>query len=341
MERIKVLKSLIVNFPIFWSWGYRITKILTILVDEGQEQKAIEALSTFEKPLVIDEYLKENDIAEMFANNRSQAVFYLLSQKNKRTERILDFLQLAVSTSYVKGNPVSVIPIVITSKAMLLDEREMHFMISIDGDWSNFNLHYREIVPDAKDINSAEILYREVVPPSDDIANIMNLANIMIYLKDRNVDMREQRFMMIRNLISSNENLQAYEGLEELFLYLLEQWIGENAEMVMVCELPCVDNNAYNHLAETLFYTDDYVFMHEILFQKITKSSESQYPINALKMALKNAEILITESKSSVYTTKMNFYREMGMFDRKRMLKFQRSKLSRPGEMDIIDAISL
>lgn len=124
-----------------------------------------------------------------------------------------------------------------------------------------------------------------------------------------------------------------------MFLYAIEKWQESNCGKV--CELPNVDNDTLKDISRVFFYDEKYVYMEETLFREIVSIITDMIPINALKMALRDSGLLVTEQKSKQYVTKMNYYKENGKPERKRMMRFLRSNLSKPGNMDIIESMCI
>ena len=84
---------------------------------------------------------------------------------------------------------------------------------------------------------------------------------------------------------------------------------------------------------DTLFYSEEYVYMSKELFNSVLMAIPKTIKVNALKYGLLKSGILAANNCTTrCYEAKMYYYTEMGQRKDIRMYRFVRSKLAPVGE---------
>ena len=339
MDTPLIVKSLLVNYLVLAHFGYYFPRIITIVVDNGQANDIVKILKTFEKPVIIDEMTCNDEIYRYLTETNSEVVFYRYHPENRRADCILKMLYSAVSNGQINRKNITSLPVVITED-LIDDKYHHHMMITLHEEWLQGNLPTESVLPSWVDIlNSKAVVEAEEIV-NDEIIKTLLFASMLACGAPSGVAVRNMAKKAISVLVREDEEYHDWVGTETLFLASLQEWINEHECTYNTCKLPNVPNDVEKSISNTFFYNDNYVYIHEDLFRDISNCYTTKLtPINALRMALKTEGILITEATSRGFTVKMNFYRENGKPERPRMLRFRRSKLSKPGELDIVTTV--
>lgn len=337
--RSKIIRSLLMNYPVICRAGVAVDRAVVLIPPPGKTRKMLDFFktSTLNAPLVVGTNIKDWKLEKWMTCYRSQAVFFVPSG-TKKSDEILAFFSSATQTGYVSEKKVTLLPVVITENIYLVGQYDFFSIAFEDFECEKEDIEClnQEVLPNPDEIPRALTLYDELQRTrqmENEYEKALTLAATLICAKDGNRDLLDAYLVCVKRMIADDEEFHYKSGLDELFLERFLRW-QKDTEFGQIQKLP--DIEIETSVDETIFYDEKYLFISESLFKKVVEPMS--IPINILKTVLADEDILVPEKANQrAYVVKM-FYSVDGESKRKRMLRFDRTKLTRAGDLDFIDA---
>lgn len=334
---ILILKSLIANYPILHEEKLELQKPILLVVEEGQMKYAIHLLSD-NRTYFINEYSGARYIEEAFTNSNSSCIIYPFSHSRKGID-FLTFLATCFKAGYISEAKIGAALIVISEDIPHgYDMREL-FTVYLDGNLESIHLEEMlevpldEQIPVVLDkINSTFSHIQKL-----DEKPILSAACFLYpSLKERGqMDEFEKILYTAGDLVKKNEEALDTDDLGETFLNILFEW-QRKREFHDVYRLPELGGESIMKIHRVVLFNEDFIFMKESFFKVISTPLLWYFPVGVLKSKLADANILYPEN-TSTYTVKMGYFDQAGIYRRERMLRFNRGRLKKAGELDFID----
>ena len=330
----RIIRSIIINYPVLQKLGFHLGKVLAIHVENDATKDAMEYLKTFDSPLIVDDYMSEQEICDLLTEKRSQGIFCILGASKKK-KNFINLFSAAVGANQIQGKKLLTLPVLLVEHGFE-DLDETCFVIEA-GSWERANEQPPNVIPLVEELSKIDVwLNKHESSSSTELKKILSLAGFLAYLANQDIGSLDEIEATVDNMILYDEAFHDRTGVDSLFLYAIDEWMS--AGKIKVCQLPNVDNVHLSDYEMVVFYDEQFVFISDSLFHDIVQPITDLLGINSLKLGLKECGILVSELNSPSYSVKMNFYKENGKPERLRMLRFNQEKLSRPGEMDFISA---
>lgn len=331
-----LLLSLAVNYPVLKSWNLGLSKLLILAVDDGEGVTAMNLLSN-SNTLRLDVLTGNKTLESVLLQTNSDFVLCPYS-RSRRGKEFVERLSSIVKTGTVNGGSITALPLVITETVPVELMEQDTFIIFLDGSLEEMPIDRQSVVPPDCQLEVVKDKIRIVTKKacSRDEKIFLSAAcflypNLVSAGQEKNFD---DFITCAKQLVEKNENKNAAD-LSEAFIRELYLW-QERTAFCEIYELPNVEMCVANKIENGMFYDDQFLFMKERLFKSISASLLQIFPLNGLKAALVNDGILCPEN-AATYTAKMPFYNVAGQYQRERMLRFRRSRLSVLGEMEFVE----
>lgn len=338
VEILYILKSLAVNYPIIKDLDYRFTRIPLVLVGQGQTRNLMKLLNFYGYVNIYNYPTDSAKAQKRILEGAESLVFFCCCSEHQKND-LLDWLGPIYASECLEGKKIKGLPIVVSEISYIEDTNNQFFIISLqDEDISSIEIELDEVRPrDSLITNIIETQgYIKNLNADNDVKILCSAASFLPKNKN-DVELLYREISFVERLFRYDEEYHDFNGVHHQFLSELGKWQNSVVNPI-ICELPNVDSYVLNRFKETVFYTEDYVFLSEELFKLISERLFNTIKINALKFALVKEKILsIDECCIRSYTVKMYYYTEMGEFCSKRMYRFYRNRLTPPGELDFID----
>lgn len=331
-----LLLSLAVNYPIMKSWGLAMPELLILAVDAGEGMAAMDLLAKSNTPR-IDVLTGNKVLAAVLSQTNSDFVLCPYS-RSRRGKEFVERLSSIVKAGTVNGISITALPLVIAETVPVELMEQDAFIFFLDGSLEGISLDRQRVVPPDCQLEVVKDKMRTVTKGTGSRdEKIFLSAGCFLYPNLVNAGQEkifDELLICAKWLVKRNENKDAAD-LSEAFLRELYFW-QERTAFCEIYELPNVDMNLSNKIENCMLYDEEFLFMKERLFKSISASLLQIFPLNSLKTALVNDGILCPEN-AATYTAKMPFYNVAGQYQRERMLRFRRSRLSVLGEMEFVE----
>lgn len=339
-ETVKILLiilSLGINYPILRELNLELSKLLLVIVDVGQSKTVLNILAPDDATRV-DEIMNIKKLGEIVTNVNSGFVAYSYFH-SRRGRDFLNVLGAVAQSGRIMGEKSSAMPIVISEEMPTGCNTQDFFTICLnDG------------------VGDIEVDHMLVIPPDDQLGVVFDKIRTIIrgeYPQDKKALLAAACFLypnMVENELESefSEVLECAQKLVEIddnshdmnnmgaaFIKAMYQW-QEQEGFYDVYELPNLDMNTQSKLGQVILFDEEYIYMKESLFNIIAEPLLKICSVSALKTALVEADILRPE-RTNTYTIKVGYYNLIGQYQRERMLRLRRSKISILGELEFVE----
>lgn len=342
IKKFLLLKSLGVNFPVLQDWGYSFPRLVTVVVPQGEVQKATNIFKSYSFTM-LDEFSKKEDIRKALVYTHSAFVVFPY-KKSTRSDMVIDQLYALIQAGFVDGIPIQAIPILITDDFFVEDQAKKQFVVYADNGVYEHEISIDSIVPSAEQLPLVKDNIDMVTKESNsEEERVLLAACCFMYpvLKQRGEEKKLIKlFQEVRYLCAMEEEVRDLQGMDTLFLDVLNTW-QEEILFHDVYELPFIDDAVMANKDEVIFYDEEYIFLSDKLFKMIVKPILHIVPLSRLKLSLKEEGILTTHKDTGTFTVKMPYVDDRCNKKRITMLRFLRRKLNRAGKLDIITTCRL
>ena len=332
-----LLLSLAVNYPVLKSWGVEVSKLLILAVDSGEGIKAMNLLGKSSTPR-LDVLMSNKSLADMLLKTNSDFVFCPYS-RSRRGRDLVERLCSVAKTGTVEGIRVTALPLVIVEGFPVELMEQDAYKIFLDGSLEGISIERSMVIPPDYRLEVVEDKIRLVSKEACSRDEMIFLSAACFLYPNLVYAGQEEEFNAFvacaKRLVERTVSASNMPDLSEAFIRELYQW-QERTEFCKIYELPNVDMRTASELESCIFYDDEYLFMKEQIFKSVVASLLQFFPLNSLKASLVSRGVLCPENVFT-YTSKMAFYNVAGQYQRERMLRFRRNKISILGEMDFIE----
>ena len=336
VKKLKILKSLGVNYPVIRSLGYEVRKPFLLVTNCDDMKFLLECLSVYDA-VRISEFSKLKDIETVLHETNSEYIFFPYSISKKGKEQA-DYFVTAMKLGKAGKESVNAIPLAISDGKIRRENTAPYFTIYFDEGLENMYLPLEEVVPADEQLAVVidKISELNLQGKTQEEKTLLVAACFLYPALHR--ENREDEFRELLNcvdmLVKQDEDGDSV-NLAELFVEELYQW-QERTCFHDVFALPRLEMQVTQRLDEVILFDSKYLYMQEKLLKKIVHDMLNNVPMVILKAALSDVGMLLTE-RTETYTVKVNYYNIAGNYERVRMLRFNREAFSRWGEMAFID----
>ncbi|MCI9079849.1 MAG: hypothetical protein HFH68_13190 [Lachnospiraceae bacterium] len=330
-QKFLILISLAVNYPVLKEYGMELSKPLFVVVDKGQMKAAIDILADRDTSK-LHSSIKKRELVKIMTETNSDFVVYPYIQ-SKKSDEFLSVINDIVLAGEIDGNKINAMPVIISENFPYGYDMENFFTVCIEGSLDDIYINKIAVVPPDEDLVIVkDKIDNEIASSFSHNEKALMAAVYFLYPNFKHEIVNYQTLAI--KLIEENDNNYDANSLEYFFIEELFNW-QKKTGFHNISQLPYPANNALENMKNTIFFDEDYVYMHENIFKEITKKFENIISINRLKKKLDDEGILYKEN-TNTYTVKMCYYKNE-ILNRNRMLRFYRSKLYK-GETGFIEA---
>lgn len=320
-DYILILKSLAVNLPILYSWGYIFPRLLRVVVEPGMQMRAKDALKIF-----IDSDNRENWSSDFH--------FYVTTSSGK--EIVSEVKDTLFERNYKNG-----ITAVITDNPIADDEEGNYFFVFLDERQYSTGYRIGDIVPYPTDL---EAIHTKLIKQDDsemmEEERILRAAVYFLepyFFRKGELFRVEELLDLVRQMCIVDENARDTNDMPEIFLRYLFEWQRET-NFAKICDLD-IGVDVETNSDETIFYDAANVYITEKMFKEIVEPMRAYVPVNSLKRSLRDKGYLIVGkgNAANTYTTKIDISGDGSAENRIRVMKFERKLLAVSGGLNFID----
>lgn len=335
---ITLLKALGLNFPVISDMGYYFSRVIMLVVAEGQTRYVMRLLSSY-GCAKMDEFSKTRDIRQKFLDVHSAFVIFPYTCSSQ-SEKMLNVVSSLLKAGEIDTEPIQALPIFITEDEYIYDKENRLFLVYCDDDFTGMNIPLRTVVPQEKDLSLIGEKIRTNTTREQSIEErTLCAAACFLYpilLEMREENLFEELLELPERLCELDEDVRETDNVGEYFRKSLENW-GKKKKFDEVFRLN--EEKVDLKKGTMILYDDEYLYMTEALFREIVEPILKIIPIRIMKASLKEQEILLTNNHSSRgYTVKISLkIAGEEKLIRIRMMKFNRESLHKEGELEFID----
>lgn len=318
-DYILILKSLAANLPILQTRGYIFPRTLKVIVEPGMQYRTMDVLRNFSK--------QDSD------NWTSEFHFYSVNALPKDVfSRVEMEVQEGIST-------------VVTDNPIADDKEHNYFFIFLEERNHQLDYSIDEIVPNMKDLES--VFNKLAGQDETEMSEEERILRAAVYCLEPYFFRKGELYRInelldsVAHMCADDEVVREENDMSKVFLDNLYDW-QERTNFSNLCDLDeGVASNA--DINETIFYSEDSVYIAEKLFKKIVEPIREYAPINTLKRSLRDNDVISVDKDCSVdtYTTQISVPCIEGSKNRVRMLRFKKDSLTKAGNLDFILKCSL
>lgn len=322
--KMKIVKSLGLNGPLLKEWGYELTKLITLIVPEGQAITAMQLLACRDS-IVINQGDRLSSVIKLLRSTCYSFVLFFFNPGGKNSEEIKNcLLSIALSGSF-ENRPFHARIVLISECKYISDPQNDQFFVSFES-LKELNLPIRSVVPDDDEVELVhDKVFSLTLDLEEDVGRALYAAAGFLY--PMYSDSFEAVLTAAELLVEENEFFHDESGLVQLFREGLFCWRRET-HFSDVRELPFISMKELKTSGlDLICYDEQYVFIAENTFRKILPYIPSSIGPQAIKYGLKAGGLLIPEpGNAKSYSVKMLSKSDAGV-GRTHMLRFLRDKL--------------
>ena len=188
---------------------------------------------------------------------------------------------------------------------------------------------YNEFLLNRRTLDDACMVHADKAPE----LRALNVAISIAALLDASFD-AGLYYEAAQRIVRLDENNADGDDIVVLFRDLLYQMLVRK-RISAAYQLPCLESEAVDALSRQLFFNESTVYMSECLFRCIVEDLRGIFDIDVIKNTLSDEGIMLRGKKR--YAVKMGYTNAYGEDIRVSMLRFDREKLKKLGEMDVVD----
>ncbi len=335
---ILALKLAALAFPVLKSWGFPLVQVPVIL-HKGNLPELLQALH-ISKPLAFTSFHRNASLKEALCSQYSELFIYCYDA-SPRAQQHVRFIESVIQTGFIDKAPLLAFPVIIAEAPLPDAVLSAPFYIEVEavGPYANYQLS--KLLPKDAELAAVEdVLLDYFDKPQNMTAELLKAALHFQYPRLHRSDclnVLAAQLCEINRLVKRNRQMEDGTGVRELFIFALEKWASEQ-DTLRVCKLPEVSTEDIHGRSKTFFYTSEYLYISNPIFAEIAEILSKSFGINTLKRLLCDEGLLLSGSRRS-YLSKMLVVCPDGTPKRLDRLKFDRTQLSEPGELDIIEKL--
>ena len=337
MEVISILLLVLaagINYPVLADFGIILGQLLTLVVDSGQTDIAVKALST-PGSCKLDEFARRDRIQEALTTTHSAFVIIPYLGRKGRT-----FIEELITI--VRTEPITAIPVLVTEKTFVEDPDNLQFFAFISGDLSIVYVtgkfpDWRSVVPPAEMLPVVDEKIKElVISELSPTARFWTAAACFIYPSQKqNEGSFDSILNVVRQMLEFDENCRETKGLANQFVEELYVW-RRKTNFTSVYALSSLETEEIVKKGDSVFYDKDNLYIPEKLFKVICSPICELVPIGVIKQCLRDEGLLLVD-RSRGYTVKRTYHLPDGKCGQTRLMRFSRNKAKKTGALDFID----
>lgn len=333
VQRIRIIKSMMINNPILRYLGIIFERILLIRVEQGNINNLIRLLTEGKNAKIMDDERIGKDLRGLF-ENPTGFLIYRFTGTRKSTELVERLFSFEIAGDI--HNYYWPLVIIVTDNPYVLQDQDKFYEIFLPGDFKEISLADTNVIPPDGTIPLIIKRIQEMSSETTEQHAFMAAAEFLFPLvseAEYSEIKKEAELLGVEDRDSSNP-----EEVMEVFLDRLKEWC--EVTDVIARELPIIDKKEIVN-KEVLFYDDDYVFISQELFNRIALPLTGQINIGKLKRCLVESQLLVPESGNvKTYTVKMSYEDVDGGKKRSRMLRFSRKLLdANNSDLKVVDLL--
>ena len=142
---------------------------------------------------------------------------------------------------------------------------------------------------------------------------------------------------MIGELIKHNRLNKELYDISDAFIAQLYNW-QELSQFEKAYELPVLPNTAIKQLENIMAYNKDFVYVKDALLKIICEFAFQDISYTKTKSVLCKEGIIVSDNTDiKTFTCNMGYEDENGTYYRTRMIRLNRHKLIKPGEIEFAE----
>lgn len=325
-EIIILLQSLILNYPLLIEMGLALSLPLLLSVsDNVTKQGIIKALSPCKSKYI--SIHDKNDPLDLLQNLSSEPIFVDVSGADKlRSNRLVDRLE-SILTS-VTGNigefAVGCVPILITTDGIprMLKNRVLYLSVELPN---ILKINFERLIPLPTEFSLIQSRVLEDTEYADAEPALLAAAYCVYPMARTETDKESLRNLreVALQITEKSRCFDNPEGLSELFKSEFYAWLNANNNYSGYF-LPNLQQEAEKEMDSAFFFQKQNIYISQVLFRRISHAIIKTVGESALKDALEETGILITEEGAK--SSRM-YYRLHDQNRNVRMLKFNKENL--------------
>ena len=342
MKAEKILQltlfSLGLNAPVLLHFGYRLNRLLCLVVGEDESKATIDSFYEF-NCLIIDESFSPTFVRKRISEETFSFILFSMNTEKKSTLEILSILYAAVASGYFNNRKFTATVIIVTENQYLRDVDNQLFFVCLTEPLQPGQIAISDVVPKPEELALVFHKIKELEKSEFDPASkIFYAAACFLFPHNQDNMILETCCSVLSSIFTVNEAFHN-EGasLDQLFVKRITNWAKET-NFSDVIELPYLNTDEYSRLNIAIFYSaeKDLMYISEYLFSKIIEKLDLSSP--AIKRALADSGVLLPEcSNFKTFTVKMNCFVNSKPH-RPRMLRLNAEKLVSASGLMLIDA---
>lgn len=329
---LMLLKALAINYPILKDWGYFFERLLVLQVTDGNRNVVRKSLINYSMVSITPD-LRKNEIFKILENTNSEFVFFSFT-RGTRGRITLDILNEAVLSGKNRA-----IPVVLTSVALPEEIAAGVIFISLTELSEVDYIPLEKVVPKEDELEEVKaIIEHYESSDKEPVQSLLYAAAAFSYpyfKRKKDISGFESFRFLAQKVLDMSDNRKSVDGIETWFLH-------DFFRKIDYLKIPMYDRELrFEGIAEdSLFYDNEYLYMSNKLFIKLCAELLSIYDLETIKSSLVAKGVLIPEYKGT-FVYKMPFRNMLGEYKRQGMLRFQREKMKRFGELDIVEKFKI
>lgn len=339
IEKLDILFSLALNYPVIKHWGYSMTKPIACVMPSIEEaEKVIRYLSPFPKPKIITSGTKPKTCERMLTSANSEFVF-IYYENIPQAKKIMQMAITAVQTGRIDEKGCNVIPLIFFRLAIPTEWKDSCFLLYLTE-----SIPFRDVVDNKADslINAYweqdQIVQRYIRKMDAESSTERVLMCAVYFLFPQLVQFHEDsdRIMeeylgICEQMIRMDEDAREVSGTAEVFISLIYGWIESNDYIWIYPTSKICEQGPFGNF----LYDREYFYMPDNIFDEITRPMRNMQSGVVIKQVLKDEGILVCD-QSTAYTSKVMTWNVYGMMNRVRALKFRLDQLNQTGDIPLL-----
>lgn len=317
ISALRLVKPLALNYPLLYSWGFRLNSVVAITTPSIGN--VLEELSN-KGSLVLGQTLHE---IKQDLHAVGKTLFLYPNPPSASSDERLAYILSVVKAGMLDNRPFMGVVVIITDRTDLSDPNRDLMLLERNA-LAEPSFSTSDLVPDENELALVHDTIRRTVPHRQDEFDLLRATACCMFPDMDSRPSLDECFVLVDKLKSENDNLHDSGGLSSAFLQAIFSYA--KAVPASFIKLPDLEEDAHS-LTTAFFFNDDFLYMSETTFKKVTEE-EMSAGSNAFKKALKADHILIPEpGNTKSYAVNMR-YTLNGDHQRISMLRFDLEKLT-------------
>ena len=331
VQRIRIIKSMMINNPILRYLGIIFERILLIRVEQGNINNLIRLLTEGKNAKIMDDERIGKDLRGLF-ENPTGFLIYRFTATRKSTELVERLFSLEIGGDI--HNYYWPLVIIVTDNPYVLQDNDKFYEIFLPGDFKETSLADTYVIPPDGTIPLIIKRIQEMSSETTEQHAFMAASEFLFPL------VSEAEYSEIKKEagqlgIEDRDSFNPKEVME-VFLDRLQEWAEVTTAIVRELPIICEEEIRNKHV---LFYDEDFIYLSQEVFTEIVTPLLGQINIGKLKRCLVESHLLVPESGNvKTYTVKMSYEDVDGGKKRSRMLRFSRELLdANNSDLKVVD----